>query len=89
MATLIKSNGEEQQVSPKKGKAFKLKELQDFVGGYIETISVSTNQLMVINEEGKFLRLPQNQKATEIAFENCVIDVIVGDVLICMSNEIK
>lgn len=89
MATLIKSNGKEQTVSPQKGKSFKLKELQEFVGGYIETIPVSTNQLMVVNEEGKLLRLPFNQKATNIALENCVIDAIVGDVLICMSNEIK
>lgn len=89
MATLIKSNGKEQEISPKKGKSFKLKELQNLVGGYIETISVSTNQLMVINEEGKLRKLPFNQKATEIALENSVIDAIVGDVLICMSNEIK
>lgn len=89
MATLIKSNGEEQEISPENGKYFKLKELQVLVGGYIETISVATNQLMVVNEEEKLLKLPYNQKATQIAFENCVFDMIVGDALICMSNEIK
>ena len=88
MAYLIKSNGEEITTSPRKGKTFTLKELQEFVGGYIETIPVSTDQLMVINEEGKLDGLPYNQKATEIAIENCVFDRIVGDVLICMSSEI-
>lgn len=89
MATLIKSNGQEQKVSPLKGESFKLKELQNLVGGYIETIPVATDQLMVVNEEGKLLKLPFNQKATNIALENCVVDAIVGDVLICMSNEME
>lgn len=88
MAHLIKSTGEEVQISPQKGAFFKLKELQELVGGYIETIPVSTDQLMVINEEGKLDGLPYNQRATEIAIENCVFDRIVGDVLICMSNEV-
>lgn len=89
MATFIKSTGEELIVSPAKGKYFTLKELQSYVGGYIETLPVATSQLMVVNEEGKLLNLPTNKRATEIAIENCVIDVIVGDVLICLTNEIQ
>lgn len=89
MATLIKSTGEEIIVSPTKGKHFTLKELQSYVGGYIETLPVATSQLMVVNEEGKLLNLPINKRATEIAIENCVIDVIVGDVLICLTNEMQ
>lgn len=89
MATLIKSTGEEISISPASGKHYKLKELQQFVGGYIETLPVAKTQLMIVNEEGKFLNLPINKRATEIALENCILDVIVGDVLICLTNEIK
>lgn len=88
MAVLIKINGEEENISPRNGQTFELKELQELVGGYIETIPVSTNQLMVLNEEGKLDGLPYNQKATEIAFKNCVFDWIVGNVVICMIEEI-
>lgn len=89
MATLIKSTGEEIIVSPAKGKHFTLKELQSYVGGYIETLPVATSQLMIVNEEGKLLNLPINKRATEIAIENCVLDVIVGDILICLTNEMQ
>lgn len=89
MATLIKSTGEEIEISPAIGKHYRLKELQQLVGGYIETLSVATNQLMVINEEGKLLNLPINKRATEIALENCILDAIVGDVLICLTTEIN
>lgn len=89
MATLIKSTGEEIEISPAIGKHYRLKELQQLVGGYIETLSVATNQLMVINEEGKLLNLPINKRATEIALENCILDTIVGDVLICLTTEIN
>lgn len=89
MATLIKSTGEELSISPAKGKYFTLKELQGYVDGYIETLPVATTQLMVVNEEGKLNNLPPNKRATEIALENCILDVIVGDVLICLTNEIK
>lgn len=89
MATLIKSTGEELSVSPAKGKYFTLKELQGYADGYIETLPVAKTQLMIVNEEGKFLNLPINKRATEIALENCILDVIVGDVLICLTNEIK
>ena len=89
MATLIKSTGEELTVSPAKGKYFTLKELQNYVGGYFETLPVATTQLMVVNEEGKLINLPINKRATDIALENCILDIIVGDVLICLTNEIQ
>lgn len=89
MATLIKSTGEEIEISPTTGNQYKLKELQQLVGGYIETLPVATDQLMVVNEEGKLMNLPINKRATEIALENCIPDIIVGDVLICLTTEIK
>lgn len=37
-----------------------LEAFQQFVGGYIETITFSTDHLLICNEEGKLLDLPYN-----------------------------
>lgn len=37
-----------------------LEALQDLVGGYIETVSLPGGIVMIVNEEGKILRLPIN-----------------------------
>ena len=87
MATLIKSSGEEINVSPSNKKGFGLDELQKYVGGLIEIVRTKDNKPMIINEEGKINDLPINQKATEIYPYN-EYDFIVGDVLICQEDEI-
>jgi hypothetical protein len=66
MATLIKSNGEETNILPQNKTDFKLDELQNYVGGLIETVRTKDNKIMVINEEGKINELPMNEKATEL-----------------------
>ena len=87
MATLIKSNGEETNVTPQNKTDFKLDELQNYVGGIIEIVRTKDNKMMVINEEGKINELPMNEKATELYIYS-ESDLIVGDVLICDENEI-
>ena len=37
-----------------------LKELQEIVGGYIETVRIDPDTVMIVNEEGKLLGLPFN-----------------------------
>ena len=45
---------------------------------------------MVINEEGKLLGLPRNDKATELAnFHLDYDDYIVGNVVVCKSELIN
>jgi hypothetical protein len=68
-----------------------LKEMQDFVGGYIQVVtSVNGNEDIVINEEGKLNGLPINVVATTMwlgedwnddtsAMAN---DVLVGNAMI-------
>jgi hypothetical protein len=87
MATLIKSNGEETNVIPNNKTDFSLDELQNYVGGLIETVRTKDNKIMVINEEGKINDLPINQKASAL-YQYNEFDFIVGDVLICNENEI-
>ena len=82
----IKSNGEEVHVNPSNGSNFSLDELQSYVGGYIEIISIG-NQSLILNEEGKRNDLKVNEKATTM-FKNQYgnVDFVVGDVLVCPSE---
>lgn len=88
MATLIKTNGEEVEVTPKNKKHFSLEELQSFVGGYIELTETTDGRRMVVNEEGKLSGLPFNAKATQL-FVGRNYDSIVGDALVCANKEIR
>lgn len=80
-----------EQVKPK-GETFSLKELQKFVGGLIEIKYIADGELcMVVNEEGKIIHLPMNPIATRLfnLLQGSPYDCIVGNVLICGSNEIE
>lgn len=90
MAVIYKANGEKQEVTPENGKDFKLKQLQNIVGGLIDYVHLGNGEIMVFNDEGKLMRLPYNREATEIfqkAFQTD--DFIVGDVLVCKDNEVE
>lgn len=89
MATIYKTDGTVEEIQPKKGKYFKLKELQKIVGGYIETIYLKNKEVMVVNEEGKLNDLSLNEKATVYLLDQNYADVIVGNALVCKQNEIK
>lgn len=52
-----------------------LKAFQDFVGGYIEAVTLPDGVVMICNEEGKWMGLEPNITITR--------DVIVGPVLFC------
>ena len=88
MAQHILTTGEIQEIAPQNGAFFKLHELNEFVGGYIELVYLSDNRLMVVNEEGKLMGLPVNIKATREVVMSGINDVIVGDVLICDDSQI-
>lgn len=97
MATLIRSIGTSEDVTPANGVDFRLKELQGYVGGHIEIVYLADGRLMVINEEGKLEELPVNAEATRLflidrmpTFEAARSSaVIVGDVLVCASWELR
>ena len=68
-----------------------LKEMQDFVGGYIEVVqSADTKSQIVLDEEGKLKGTPINKEATELYLgeeqddtsAGWDFDVIVGDVIV-------
>lgn len=85
---IAKANGEIRHCSPAK-ETYSLEELQAIVGGHIEIIDLNSRYL-VINEDGKLLRLKYNILATNW-YINAVgkSDFIVGDVLLCEKEHIK
>lgn len=92
MARIIKTNGEIIPVEPKNGTDFQLNEMQEIVGGYIQLFYLMNDEgeVIVMNEDGKFAGLPVNDKATELAEKSLFPgDYIVGDVLVCDTEQIK
>lgn len=89
MAKIFKTDGDVLNVEPKNGKDFSLEELQAVVGGYIEIADMG-DEFMVLNEEGKLLNLPLNERATALYKKKVYAgDYIVGDVLVCNKNQVK
>ena len=82
MALFIRSDGYKCHIEPNNGTDFSLEELQGYVGGYIQIVAVDNLRVMVVDEEG--LLLPINQTAS-----NMIGQRIVGDVVVCLSKEIK
>ena len=82
-------DGREEFIEPKNGTDFSLEELHKAVGGWIQIIHLKDGKVMVCHEEGKIMGLMPNEKATDIAFENGILDYIVGNVVVCDSDMIK
>lgn len=89
MATIYRADGRIETVEPANGTNFTLEELQAIVDGRIEICeTVFTDEILVINEEGKLLGLPINWHATGL-YKYGKIDPIVGDVLRCWDDEVQ
>lgn len=89
MGKILKTDGSTVEVSPKNGTDYTLEEMQEIVGGYIEIIPcIDRRKILVINEEGKLNDLPVNFEATKLADIN-FWDCIVGDALLCNSDEVR
>lgn len=66
-----------------------LKDLQDFVGGYIEVPFISPglrerNIVVVVNEEGKLKGL---QPTMALVHDGEVLDCLVGQIFFCSTDE--
>ena len=53
-----------------------LKALQAEVGGYIEAVTIASNAVIICNEEGRILGLPDNGRVCSVDFVGTVL--IVG-----------
>jgi len=67
MGIIMYANGETKAIEPANGTNFKLKEVQDIVGGLVDVINLGNDRIIIINDEGKLLGLPRNEQATILA----------------------
>lgn len=91
-ARIIRADGTEEKIVPANGTDFNLDEAQKVVGGLIEIVNLKNGKIIVCNEEGLFLQLAVNVKATNICNQHHAIrpgSVIVGDVLYCDTDMIR
>ena len=90
--SVIKSDGTVFAIKPRNGTDFGAQELNAIVNGHFELIPLERQRYMVLNEDGKGIGLPVNDKATAILHNESQAqadDYVVGDVLICFQNQIK
>lgn len=90
-AYLITEGCEVSQITPDNGTDFTLEEVQKYVDGYIEVVTLTDVQIMIVNEEGKYNK-GCNQIATAIAHLHRAIygrDYIAGDAVICPSKMLR
>jgi len=75
---------------PSPRQKFTLKELQGYVGGYVEQVTLADGRLMFMDEDGKAKGKPFNELATIYlhAAGGSPDDHVVGDVLICKRREV-
>lgn len=85
----ITVKGRVKEITPAHGREFQLEEAQDYVKGDIETVYLTDNRIMIVNENGKNEGQERNNLATILAKLSHAIwfnDEIVGDVVICPSG---
>jgi len=90
-AIFMKTDGTEESVYPKDGMSFSLKEMQEYVGGYIGVIHAE-NQVLIFHEEEMYKPNPVlNEEATKIYCEWFGRDnlELFGAVLLCPSTMMK
>lgn len=80
----LKADTTIEAIRPDNGTNFSYKELQGYVGGYIEIVRLPNNYILVVDEEGRLKNKKLNKKASELAGQP-----IVGDVVLCKSKMVR
>jgi hypothetical protein len=75
-AVLLRADGTASRIEIKSGE-----DINKAVGGWLEVINFQGNVFVYINEEGKLLGLPLNNRATGLAYSRN-IGLIPGDVIV-------
>ena len=92
-AKLLKVSGEVMEIEPKNGTDFKLDELYKHLQcSLVEVINLNQDDIMVVDDEGKWASKVINVNATKCAQENQAIifwDYIVGDAIVCNRKMVK
>ena len=88
VALLYKADFTVEEIKPANRRYFKLEEMQTYVGGIIQIITLEgeglEEKLLVVHDEGKLISLPFNLFATvEWIKYYGETDFVVGNVIIC------
>ena len=81
MATLLRTDGSAENLTPPNGVHWSLEELQTLVGGYIEVAHTTDGKYLIVDEEGKLKRKPLNVAATRL-YQHGRRDPIAGDAVL-------
>ena len=92
-AKLLKASGEVIEIEPKNGTDFKLDELYKHLNcSLVEVINLKQDDIMVVDEEGKYTSNVVSVNATVLAQENRAIvfwDYVAGDTIVCNRKMIR
>ena len=97
-ALVYKTNGEVESITPENGKYFSLKEMQGICDGVVDIQELpKSNRLIILNDEGKLIGLPINEKATEVwkreypiaEYPHNNYELIVGNVIVCDKSMVQ
>jgi hypothetical protein len=93
-AALLKTNGEEETITPENGTDFKIEELYTLLSCKMIEVVYSQcsatrrrGMILIIDEEGKLCGKPINDQATEIY--SAPFDYVVGDAIFCHTDMLK
>lgn len=64
-----------------------LSDMQELVGGYVESVGLGNDFLLLCNEEGKIQGLQANKNVVDTSGK--VVDLICGNFVICKSDLLK
>ena len=75
----------------------KYPEVKEFVGGMVEAVTFPNGDLLLLNEEGKLMGLPLNEKATALWRKHFTKethlfgydDVVVGPAMVIQKNALN
>ena len=85
MSIIYTTIGTVEEVFPEDKQSFSLKEIQSFVGGYVERISNSNStDIVLVNEEARIKKLPFNVNASSSLGIN-----LFGNVFVCEDEHLK
>lgn len=86
---LVKNTGTMQEIKPMNGSDYSLQELQHYVGGYIETVHLGADKLLIVDEEGKVKNKLPNRIATGWLIANGIHDWVAGDAVLIDEKHLK
>lgn len=95
--TLYRTDGTKEDITPHNNGKLSYETLTAAVGGMVEMVPLPSGNIMIINEEGKLIGLPENAQAIEIWKKEYPIEqyphnndeLVVGNAIICPAYYVR